>query len=194
MIELDHKQYLLRRRVFTESEWDAAEGNARLYMHLIEPHKWHLTQPESKKLDDLKAVWKIICKEPVSRRRITKVEAACDVGNAQAFCLIKEAKEFWGELLEIDVWLERRLSYDRMMGLYEHALKAEEYGEAAKILDKAQKILLEIEKNAPKSANQYQPIQITTNPAMLGPQEYAEFAELPTALPQPETERILRGA
>ena len=194
MSDYNHKHFLRNKRIFTESEWETAEGIDRLYIHLMEPHKWPLNMIEAKKLEDLTAAWAIIVKEPRPRNRVFKVAGATGVQDRQAMKLIDDAKELFGEVLEVDIWLERRLAYQRLMGLYRHASEAKDFAAAEKIQKQALELLDKIEKTAPKEAKQYMPIQTTTNPKALTARNAQEidFEDVPT-VPKSEATPVLRG-
>lgn len=188
----DHRHFVRQKRIYLESEWKAARGLDRLYIHLMEPHKWPLNQIEAEHLEKLNVAWRIICKEPRPHNRTIKVAAATDVQRRQAMNLIADAKELFGEILEVDVTLEQRLGFQRLMGLYKHATEADDAELAEKIHKQAMSLLDKIQKNAPTQPKQYLPIQITTNPAALAHGD-AETIEFEDVVPEPETVGVLYG-
>lgn len=188
-------------RQFSQSEWDNADDLMKVYIHLIEPHKW----PVSGYLEDLlkkyKTVWGIMCAVKSPRNRIVDITYALDIGERQAYSYMKQCNWLFGEVLDVDPWVEKRAMYDKLIRIADKAEAEGDNETAMKANVKAIELLERIEANTPREAKIYQPIKITTDPAALKsrlPENVAEDAEFETlnlndgTIPQPEATEIFQ--
>jgi hypothetical protein len=184
------------KRAFSQKEWDEADDMGRLYIHLIEPIKWPLTEYLQTMLERYKGVWGVMMGVKSPRSRIIQITYAYGVGERQAYDYIKQAKYLFGEVLDIDPWVERRAAYDRLIRLSELAEANDDYEVATKAMDKAMALLDRIEANTPQEAKIYQPITITTNPTALKSRieaEDADYIDINATIPKPEATALLYG-
>ena len=130
------------------------------------------------------------------RQRIVDISAALEISDRQSYEYIKNAEYLFGEILDVNPWIEMRVIYDRLMRVSEQAEKDEDYDTATKAAVKAAEVLEKIEKNKPSKQKVYTAITITTNPAALTSRiktEEADYVELDNdgTIPEPEAERVL---
>ena len=166
------------KRIYTERDWQAADPLDRLYIHLMEPHRWTLNGVEEERLDRLRKVWAIMCEKATTRERITLISELVDVTERTVYRDMDDAKRLFGDILKLDIDLELRLAYDRYMELYEKAKDEKDYDTARRCQDSALVVLAQIEAKAPKKGKVYAQILFTNDPAALRPRNQDEGEEI----------------
>lgn len=164
-------------KIYTDADWAAADPLDRLYMHLMEPERWVLTQDQDDKLEILRMVWSIVCKKTTQRARIRLISQHIDVTERSVQKYINDAQHLFGDILNVDVDMELSLAYARMMKLHDRASKAGDFETARRCQDNALAILEKIESRAPKQAKKYPTITFTNDPAALRARNEGEFIE-----------------
>lgn len=174
-----------RKRIYTQEEWNAADPLDRLYIHMMEPDKWELSDREDQRLEKLEKAWKIMIKKASPRDRIKLVAKALDCSEAYAGLLIKDAGKLFVETLDLDHELELRLAYHRFSKLYDKALDGEDFDAAQRALDRAMAVREKLEARQPKQTRIYAGIVFTDDPKALRARnadaEELEFELLPNA-------------
>lgn len=181
-------------RKFSQKEWDEADKLKRLYIHMIDPYRWPLTEAMTEMHDNYKKVWAIMMSITAPRQRIVDISLALDISDRQAYEYVKNAEYLFGEILDVNPWIEMRLIYNRLSIVSEKAEKEGDFDTATKAAIKAAEVLEKIEKNKPRKEKVYTAITITTNPAALASRiatEDADYIEIDGTVPEPETERVL---
>ena len=185
--------------IYTEAQWAAADPIDRLYMHLLEPERWTLTQAEDEMLEQLRQVWAIICKKSTPRERIRLISEQIVVSEKTVTRYIQNAQHLFGDMLKVDMDIELALAYGRYMALYEKAKKAEDFDAARRCHDSAMLILEKIESRAPVKQKEYLGIVFTDDHSHLRSRldaEDADFQILPdeeTRLLEPEAVKVPPG-
>lgn len=186
-----------KKQLYTVEEFKAADPLTKLYIHMMEPERFELSWKQLERLDDLKAVWRIIVKKPNNKDRIRAVVEAFQVDDRIAYRMMSEAAQLFVDTLDVDHDLELRLAYSRMMKIVEKAESAHDYEAARRALESAQNLLDKIEARAPKPTKQYAQIIVTSDPAALMPQnrdiEDAEYFELNEPIPEQQANPLLPG-
>lgn len=184
------------KRAFSQKEWDEADEIKRMYIHLIEPIKWPLSDHLAKLLERYRGVWAVMMSTKAPRARIVQITWAYQVTERCAYEYIQTAKYLFGEVLDVDPWIEKRAAYDRMIRLSERAEENGDYDTAVKAVDKAIALLERIEATTPAEPKIYRPITVTTNPAALKSRiqaDDAEYIDLNNGtIPEPEAIPLLR--
>ncbi len=189
-------------KIYTQAEWDAADLHTRLYMHLVEPHRWALDAIEKQRLDELRIAWDAILNYPSIQSRVRNLEETLSVTDKKARLIMKEAVKVFGDIDAIDVRLELSLSYDRYRLLAKKADEEGDYDTARRCEESADKVAIEIEKRKPKIAKQYATIILSDDPVHIRARNdedgdnipEIEFENVETLhLPQLETETLLSG-
>lgn len=165
-------------RIYTERDWQAADGLDRLYIHLMEPGRWALMPQEADKLEALRTAWKIICQKSRQRERLLLIAEMCGVTERSAYRYMQDAVALFGETLHIDHDLELHLAYERYLSIHEAAKKEEDWDNARRALDSAMTVRHEIEQRQPKRAKVYAAIFFTNDPAALRPRNQEEGEEI----------------
>ncbi len=163
--------------IYTPEQWAAADAIDRLYMHLIEPERWVLTQAEDEMLEQLREVWAIICKKSTQRHRIRLISRQISVSERTVLRYIENAQHLFGDMLKVDMDIELSLAYGRYMKLYEKAKKAKDYDAARRCQDSAVIILEKIAARAPVKRKEYTGIIFTDDHTHLQSRLDAEDAE-----------------
>lgn len=166
------------KRIYTERDWQAADPLDRLYIHLMEPHRWPLNGMEEERLDRLRKVWGIMCEKATTRERIALISELVNVTERTVYRDMEDAKRLFGDILKLDVDLELRLAYDRYMELYEKAKNDNDYDTARRCQDSALVVLAQIEAKTPKKGKVYAQILFTNDPAALRPRNQDEGEEI----------------
>lgn len=178
------------RKIYTEADWHAADPIDRIYMHLMEPERWELTQAEDEKLEALRMVWSIICKQSTPRARIRMISQQIDVTERTVQRYINDAQTLFGDILTVDMDLELNLAYSRLMKLHDKATKSGDYETARRCQDNALLVLARIEARGPKEKKIYSSITFTSNPIALKARNDGEYTEFeldePTSLLEPQ--------
>lgn len=164
-----------KERIYTEREWQAADGIDRLYIHLLEPDRWALNNQEAEYLDRLRKVWAIVCEKPTQLARIRLISEQIEVSERTVQRYIKDAMHLFGDVLRVDVELEMQLAYDRYLNLYQKALDDDDYDTARRCHDSAMDILLKIEARTPRTAKVYAALVFTSDPAALSARNAEEL-------------------
>lgn len=186
--------------IYTDAQWAAADAIDRMYMHLLEPERWILTQAEDEMLEQLRQVWAIICKKSTQRERIRLISEQISVSERTVTRYIENAQHLFGDMLKVDLDIELALAYDRYMKLYEKARKAKDFDAARRCQDSAVIILEKIEARAPVKKKEYTGIIFTDDyqhlQSRLQDAEDADFQILPdekTRLLEPEAVKVPPG-
>lgn len=171
------------KHIYTEREWQAADGLDRLYIHLMEPDRWVLNNQEDEMLDRLRKVWAIVCAKRTQRERIKMISEQIEVSERTVVKYIQDAIHLFGDILKVDMDLELALAHERYMKLYQKALKAKDFDTARRCQDSAMVILEKIEARAPRAAKVYAQLIFTSDPSALSARnaEELEFEEMPYA-------------
>ena len=172
--------------IYSQEDWDSADPIDRLYMHLLEPHRWPLNNTEELRLERLRKVWSIMCDKPTMRARVKLISEVVDVTERTVYNDMEAAKMLFGDILKLDLDLEYRLAYEGYMLLYQKAKKEQDYETAKRCQDSALVLLSKIEERAPKRAKTYPAIVFTSDPAYLKARnamdgEDIEFETIPNA-------------
>ena len=172
-----------KQRIYTEREWKDADPLDRLYIHLMEPERWMLSEEEERRLDTLNGVWKIIVKKASPRERIKMIVGTYDCTERSAFRYIQEATKLFMETLDLDHELELRLAYHRFMLLHEKAKAGDDFDGSMRCLERAMKVRADLEDRQPRKAKVYAGILFTSDPLALTARnsEDVSFEELPYA-------------
>lgn len=188
-----------QNRIFSLEEFQNADRVERCYIHLLEPTRFVLTASEQSFLDDLRKVWAILCEKNTQRDRVGAIAEILAVSERTVGRHIRDAQYLFGEILELDTLFELRLMYDRYLKLYEQVLQDgignpfNNFDNARRALDSANKILLEIELRKPREPREYQGIVFTDDPKFLKSRlddteqfiDFEEFKKSPTTLLEP---------
>ena len=166
------------KRIYNERDWQAADPLDRLYMHLMEPHRWALNNIEEDRLDRLRKVWAIMCEKATTRERIKLISEIVEVTERTVYRDMEDAKGLFGDILKIDIELELRLAYERYMELFEKAKIGEDYDTARRCQDSALMVLAQIEAKTPKKGKVYAQILFTNDPAALRARNQDEGEEI----------------
>lgn len=183
-------------KIFTEQDWKDADPIDRLHMHLLEPERWALTIEEDDRLEALRMVWSIMCKQATPRGRIKMISQHIHVTERTVHNYMRDAQLLFGEILQIDVVLELNLAYSRIMKLYEKASKAGDFETARRCQSDALDIMARIEAKQPKEAKKYPTITFTSDPAALQARnvgEYLDFEDDPTRVLEPQAVGVPTG-
>lgn len=179
----------IKQKIYTEREWKDADPLDRLYIHLMEPERWELTDGEERKLDILNGVWKIVVKRASPRERIRLITKTYDCTERSAHRYIQEATKLFMETLDIDHELELRLAYHRFMKIHERAKANDKSDETQKALDTARralesamKVREQLELRQPKQMRHYAQVLFTDDPKALTARnaedvDFEEYAE-----------------
>lgn len=188
------------KRIYTEEDWEVADPLDRLYMHLLEPHRWPLNQVEEERLDRLRKVWAIMCDKATTKARIRLISEITEVTERTVYRDMQDAAMLFGDILKYDIDLELRLAYERYMLLFEKAKKDEDYDTARRCQDSALGILAQLEARAPKKGKKYAQLIFTSDPAAIRARnrpedEEIEFDELtePASILEPEAVELPAG-
>lgn len=189
-----------KKQLYTIEDFKQADPLTKLYIHMMEPERFELSWKQVERLDDLKAVWRIIVKKPNNKDRIRAVVEAFQCDDRIAYRMMGEAAQLFVDTLDVDHDLELRLAYSRMMKIVEKAEAAHDYEAARRALESAQGLLDKIEARTPKQAKQYAQIIVTSDPAALMARNQnvedaeAEYLELnEPAIPERQAKVILPG-
>lgn len=186
-----------KQRIYTERDWKAADGLDRLYIHLMEPERWVLSELEETKLEGLRTTWKIICQKSRQRERLLLIAEMCQVTERTAYRYMQDAVALFGETLHIDHDLELHLAYERYLSIHEAAKKEEDWDNARRALDSAMGVRHEIEARVPKDKKVYTAIIFTSDPSALRARnddaETLDFDELPAHATESVLERQAIG-
>lgn len=166
------------KRIYSERDWQAADPLDRLYIHLMEPHRWVLNNVEEDRLDRLRKVWAIMCEKATTRERIALISEIVDVTERTVYRDMDDATRLFGDILKLDVDLELRLAYDRYMELFEKAKDDKDYDTARRCQDSALAVLAQIEAKTPKKGKVYAQILFTNDPAALRARNVDEGEEI----------------
>ena len=172
-----------KEKIYTDRDWEQADLLDKLYMHLLEPHRWVLSFEQDEKLEQLRKVWAIMTNKPTQRERIRLIIDAVPVASEKTVArLMKEAAHLFGDILKADTELELRLMYDRYLMLAQKAISDSDYEVARRCEDSARETLLMIEARTPVQKKVYAAVLFTSNPAALRPRntdvEDAEYDDL----------------
>lgn len=165
----------LDKRIYTEREWQAADGLDRLYIHLMEPDRWILNDQEDEMLERLREVWAIVCKKSTQRERIKLISEQILVSERTVVKYIQDATHLFGDILKVDMDLELALAHERYMKLYKKALDAKDFDTARRCQDSATVILEKIESRQPRTAKVYAALVFTSDPAALSARNAEEL-------------------
>ena len=177
-------------RIYTEKEFHDAESIDRIYMHLLEPDRWDLTQTEDDRLAILRKVWTIICEKNTPKARIKLISDQISVTERTVHRYISDAQYLFGDMLKVDMELELNLAYARLMKLHDKAYKEGDYETARRCQDNAMIVLEKIEARAPKQAKVYAGIIWTSDPKALRPRNEGEYTDFeldePSSILEPQ--------
>jgi len=161
--------------VFRQSDWDVADMYDRMYMHLVEPLRWDLTEHEALELQKLTSVWRIMMRKTAPRDRIKLIAATVECSDRTAHRLMERANRLFGETLRIDHEMELSIAYHKFMRLHDKAIKHGDFDAARRSLDSAMKVRSEIEARQPKAKKVYAQLIFTDDPGALAPGEAEEL-------------------
>jgi|GEM_PF-1047965 len=186
-----------KNELFTQEDWDAGSSLDRLYMYLLEPNRWYLSDIEFKRLDHLRQVWGIMCDNMVQRERIKLIVALMDNMTTEKTVksLMSDAQYLFGDILSINAELELYILKEQYYELAKKAREDKDYATAKKCLDGARDIVLRIRE---KDTNQPMalPEIVFSDSAMALQATDADFEEVHLLEPQadrvPEREATLQ--
>lgn len=187
---------LKAKRIFTAGDWAAASEIDKIYIHMIDPDRFHLTETLAERFKNLRIVWSIYCERHSSAIRIKEIAEQLSVSEPTANRLIKDAMYIFGDLIAVDTKAELEIGYQRYMAMLDMSMEKKDYEQAAKIQANATKLLDSLRLLEKPAKKQYTTIVFTDNPAALRPRnedaEEADYSEiLPNAsLLEPETVAI----
>lgn len=163
--------------IYTDAQWAVADPIDRMYMHLMEPERWILTQAEDEMLEILRQVWAILCKRSTQRERIRLISEQISVSERTVARYIENAVHLFGDMLKVDMDVELALAYGRYMKLYEKAKKEKDFDAARRCQDSAMDILEKIEARTPVKKKVYAGVIFTDDHQHLQSRLEAEDAD-----------------
>jgi len=178
-----------KTELFSQEDWNAGTTIDRLYMYLMEPNKWYLTDMEFNKLEKLRQVWGIMCDNMVQRDRIKLITAMLDNMTTERTIkgLMQDAQHLFGDILTINAELELYILKEQYYELAQLARKAKDFDTAKRCLDGARDIVYRIrdkQENKPLAL----PDVVFSDSAMALQATDAEFEEV--HLLEPQTDRV----
>lgn len=156
-----------KAKIFSQRDWEAAQGLDRMYLHLVEPERWPLMPQEEEKLDRLRLVWQILCEKGRTIERIRLIVESFMCTEMSARNYMRDAKALFFETLEFDHELELRVAYERFMLISEKAENEHEFDAAQRALNSAMKLREQIEFRQPKKDKEYAALLFTDDPLAL---------------------------
>lgn len=166
-----------KSKVFSEAEFEQAEGLDRLYMYLMQPDDFWLDQREGLRLEALRSTWAIMCSKPATWRRVKVIMGALHVSEGTARRYIQDASLLFGDILKTDADIEFRILRDKYLSLAERAELAGEFDVARRCYDSASSMMDKIEARTPVQKRVYAAVVFTNDPKALTSRVDAEDVE-----------------
>lgn len=128
------------RRVYTQQDFDTAQGVERIVIHLDNPRAFPLSPTERRHFERLRVVFGVMMACNTQRDRIRRISQVIAVSEKSIRRYMDEATMLFGDLMAVDARFEKNFLKEKLYGL---AKKAEEAGDietAVKCLDRVIKI------------------------------------------------------
>lgn len=93
--------------LYTNEQFREASRIERLYMYLLEPEAFVLTNAESEHLEKLKAAFSLFCSAKSKKEMYRKFDEQYSLWASQRLLIFKESQELFGKFEEINVKVER---------------------------------------------------------------------------------------
>ena len=153
----------------------------RLYIHLMQPAEFPISDQEEIRLEALRETWTVMCKKMSTWRRLQVLRKVFEVSERTIYKYMDDAKYLFGDILKTDADLELSLLKDKYYALAEKAEKDGDYDIARRCYDSAQEIIKKIRENQPKQKRVFAAVIFTDDPKALTNRtedgEYTEFEE-----------------
>lgn len=166
-----------KHRIFTFEDWRNANSLDKMYMHMMEPHRWELSKDEMSKLQSLRAVFAIITEHASIKRRSEMISRELGISEVYVKKLIKEAQLLFGDILSIDTQVEMSLMYERYMFLYEKCKEEGDMDTARRCLDSATALLEKVDGKVKPEKKEYAKVVFTNDATVIESRMPIEDAE-----------------
>lgn len=126
-------QKLAKKRVFSDEEFRDADQMNKILIHLINPHKFILTDTDECKLEQLQKCYGILCtnlNESATMAKLKKEFPQYKPSRIRE--IIKETETFYGNQTEQNKALERKKFEEMLKRLIEKSVEAGEYNAASR--------------------------------------------------------------
>lgn len=185
------------RKIFTADDFSEADRIGKLYIHMMQPDDFELTYQEEEYLERLKKVWGLMGKKMAKMRRIYLIAEEFDIHHRNAFKLLHDAQELFGDILKQEKETELLIMKERYYELSDKASKEDDYDTARKCLEAAERIIEKLEAMKPAQKREYATVIFTSDPKALQANnnvDEIDFEELGQAgLLEPEAVAVPAG-
>lgn len=119
---------LLNSRLYKQSDWKSASRLERIYIHLMQPEDFALSEKDEDYHEDLKVIFVIIQDELNSSAAIPKIrDVLPNIGSdARLYRMISDCKELYGNIVDSNKKFDRYVVGQKFIEIYKKALEAKE--------------------------------------------------------------------
>lgn len=129
-----------KSRLFSQEEFDLADRIGKIFISLVQPGKFTLSDRDETYLDRLRQVWAIMVEQNVQRDRIKLISEAVEINERSVRDLMRDAQYLFGDILQVDSEFEKAILAERLWILHDKASEAEDYETAGKMLERIIKL------------------------------------------------------
>lgn len=167
-----------KQRIFSERDFMGGTRLDRVYMHLIEPARFHLTLEEEEYLDQIQKVWAVVLEYPIQRERVKMIQAQFDLHVTQIKARINDALSLFGDTFKVNKQLELHVARERYLLMAKKCEEDGDYENAKKCLDKATELIPLLEEFDTPDERVLPGLVFTSDPNALTEGEYVESEDI----------------